>query len=140
MRSSIMLRHLPNGLIFAALLALAGCSGGDDGGIKPPELGNVRGNVTMDGSPLAGAIVEFAPATARPSFGTTDANGDYTLDYDQTRKGAAVGEHTVRIITRQETAASGADEQVPARYNEKSELKATVESGENTFDWELTAH
>ncbi len=122
-----------------ALIALAGCSGGSDGGIKPPELGKVTGTVTLDGNPLEGAMVEFSPANSRPSFGTTNAEGVYTLSYDEKRVGAAVGEHTVKIITRQGTAALGDSEAVPARYNEKSELKATVESGDNTFDWELTS-
>jgi hypothetical protein len=123
-----------------AVFVLAGCGGGDDGRIKPPELGTVTGKVTLDGKPLEGAMVEFSPATARPSFGTTDSSGAYTLNYDEKRKGAAVGEHTVKINTRLETAALGKKEGVPARYNDKSELKATVKAGENTFDWDLKSN
>jgi hypothetical protein len=114
---------------------LSGC-GGDEGNskIKVPPLGNVKGTIKLDDKPLANAFVEFVIPTARGSSARTDSNGAYTLMYDQDTKGAAVGEHTVKIIGRTE---AGTPEPVPAKYNERSELKATVKPGENTVDFSL---
>ena len=114
--------------------AIAGCGGDDGGKIKPPPMGNVKGTIKLDDKPLANAVVEFIPATARGSSGKTDSNGVYTLMYDQATKGAAVGEHTVKIMGRTE---AGTPEPVPAKFNERSELKATVKAGDNTFDFAL---
>jgi len=64
------------GLALAIVLLLAGCSG------SAVPLGNVAGRITMDGKPLAGALVRFIPETGgRSSQGMTDADGRYTLDY-----------------------------------------------------------
>ena len=67
-----------------AVGCLAGCGGADDGFAYQP----VSGVVTVDGEPVAGLTVSFAPQTAalesgRPSVATTDEEGRYvakTLD------------------------------------------------------------
>ena len=117
------------------VLLTCGCSG-DEGKIKRPALGQVTGTVKLDGQPLADALVEFVPTGARSSIGRTDSAGKYTLEFDESNKGAAVGEHTVRITTKSPT--TSPVEKVPARFNEKSELKKTVKEGENPpIDFEL---
>lgn len=124
--------------VSAAVLVLAvigGCSGGDDGKFKVPPLGTVKGTITLDGKPLADASVDFVPATARASTGRTGIDGVYTLTYDESNKGAAVGEHVVKIRTKVEAGPS--PELVLAKYNERSELKATVKAGDNTLDFAL---
>jgi len=123
---------------FAALVT--GCSAGND-----IELGRVNGHVTLDGKPLADAVVEFQPANGRASIGTTDSSGYYELQYTLDRDGAIPGEHTVRITT--ERYASGGEgssplvearkELLPARYNVESELKETVEDGSQEINFEL---
>ena len=127
-------RHMTAWFVFAAVCTITGCSGSDDNKIKPPPLGTVKGTITLDGQPLPNAAVDFVPAQARGSSGVTDTSGVYTLMYDQTLKGAAVGDHTVKIRTKVE---AGTKEKLPAKYNEQSELKATVKAGENTFDFKL---
>ena len=133
-----------------AFLTLLGCDRSD-----MPDTGRVTGTATLDGVPLASARVSFTPTTARPSYGTTDADGRYELTYIRDTKGAAVGEHTVRITTGGEveedvdvdadTAQSGEaggptyiPESVPAKYNEETTLSAIVEPGDNVIDFELT--
>lgn len=98
----------------------------------------VKGKVTLDGKPLAGASLVFEPIDpGRASTATTDDNGEYELIYIRKDKGAKVGAHTVRIT------ASGQDsdrsELLPARYNIESNLKADVQRGENTIDFPLTS-
>jgi hypothetical protein len=130
-------RSLPGARSLAglALLVAAGC-GGDAG------LVDVSGRVTLDGQPLAGAVVEFRPADGRPSAGTTDADGRYALRYTATDAGAVPGEHVVVITT---TADTGGDtrtggERVPARYNTKSELRARVDRTSSTHDFDLRSN
>ncbi|MDA0832731.1 MAG: carboxypeptidase-like regulatory domain-containing protein [Planctomycetota bacterium] len=125
-------------VLSVCLLSLisSGCGGGADGDV--PDLGSVTGKVTLDGNPLADAMVEFRPgAQGRPSNGITGPDGTYTLNYDEAHPGAAVGEHTVRITTAMGAAATGATESVPSKYNEETELKVTVEAGNNTHDFDL---
>ena len=78
------------------LTCCLGCSGGSD-----VELGKVTGLVTMNGEPLADAIVVFKPAEGNPSTGRTDSNGNYDLTYLGNSPGAIVGKHSVRITTGQ---------------------------------------
>jgi hypothetical protein len=97
----------------------------------------------MDGQPLADAFVTFTPESGRPSFGGTDANGNYELLYTDAKTGALPGQHTVKVSTyRSADADSGtkaAPERVPEKYNTKSELKQKVEPGSNTIDFELSS-
>jgi len=136
-------------LAVAALLASGGC--GSSG--NQPELGTVSGVVKMDGQPLVGVLVSFSPANGRTSTGVTDAQGKYELTYAHGAKGASVGQHTVHISSRggpegggdpdEETRGKDAPRQdyfkgkIPAQYDQKSTLTATVKPGKNTFDFEL---
>lgn len=126
-------------------LLLAGC-GGSGGDLAP-----VQGTVTLDGNPLADAMVEFElepgdnpyqRTSGSSSRGKTDANGRYTLKFTHEKEGALVGKHVVRITTRGMTIdAEGKEvsvpERLPPRFNVKSELTKEVESGSNTIDFQL---
>lgn len=106
-------------------------------------LGLVRGSVTLNGQPLARATVEFTPQKGGPSYGKTDTRGFYELAYLPGKEGAMVGEHIVRIttydwITLNNGSKSELPEQVPARYNAESELRASVSPGSQKIDWELS--
>jgi hypothetical protein len=92
-----------------------------------PELGSVSGVLTLDGKPLAGAIVTFQPiASEEPgsklssSVGTTDKEGRYTLMYVRDVRGAVVGEHKVFVQAPLPTG----KETIPLRYNAMTELTA----------------
>lgn len=129
------MRRLCNCALFfplvAASLLVAGCGSGLD-------LVSAGGTVTMDGSPLAGATVEFQPLASggSPSYGLTDEAGAYTLKFSLSETGVAIGDHTVRIYV--ETEGDNAKQPVPARYNAQSELTAKVEKGgSKTFDFDL---
>ncbi|NBW85407.1 MAG: carboxypeptidase regulatory-like domain-containing protein [Planctomycetia bacterium] len=114
-------------------LTALGCSRSD----RPP-LGNVAGTVTLDGKPLAEAIVVFKPdQPGRASQATTDDAGHYNLVYLGDIAGAAVGRHAVRIITANEQ--NGGKERLPGRYNAATTLAAEVKSGANTLDFALTS-
>ena len=122
-------------LVAALVMVLSGCGGG-------PNLGYVTGKVTMNGQPVANAEVEFQPVdNQRASTGATNAEGVYELNFTAHKKGVLVGEHIVRISAGER---DGDDEDarakpatIPEKYNSKSELKRTVKSGSQEFDFEL---
>jgi hypothetical protein len=122
-------------LAFSLVLGL-GCGSG--------KFAPVSGTVTMNGKPLAGATVMFSPIAKEGSIdagpgsgGKTNEKGEYTLTSDTGRNGALVGKHRVSIsLMGQGT--SETDErrrpgtpvnQVPLRYNGKTELTYEVPAG-----------
>ena len=132
--------HVVLGLTATLLvcLLLAGCDTG-------PALAPVEGTVTLDGTAVQGAEVEFQPTAegGSPSVGITDANGHYELSFTMKEKGALPGEHVVRISVDPDAdpdeggSAEVSAVVIPARYNNESELKRTVEKGGGTFDFAL---
>lgn len=117
------------------LSTVSGCGTGS-------EIGTVAGVVTLDGQPLPHATVEFVPAegfSERSSYdGSTDESGRYELFYSADRKGAPPGDYTVHIsLPSSDDDTTIRPARLPAAYNVRSELTATVKPGENRFDWAL---
>ena len=113
------------------ILTILGCSRSHQ-----PPLGLVSGTVTLDGVPLANAIVRFTPAgPGRTSEGISDADGHYDLRYLRAIPGANIDQHTVRITTASEE--NGSRELLPPRYHSRTELEARVVSGSNDLDFAL---
>ena len=113
------------------VLTILGCSRSHQ-----PPLGLVSGTVTLDGVPLANAIVRFTPAgPGRTSEGISDNDGHYRLLYLRTIPGANIDRHTVRITTASEE--NGGRELLPPRYHSRTELEARVVSGSNDLDFAL---
>ena len=125
------------GLLGAA--CLVGCNDG------PFKFADVSGVVTLDGQPLADAMVRFnpkrsgdSPMVGPSSFAVTDAEGRFDLKTHQGNYGAVVGPHVVSVSTY---AAEPVDlqnsdeirvlskERVPKRYRSPSELTIDVPSG-----------
>ena len=91
-----------------------GCGGGSG---RTAATVPVTGTVTLDGAPVAGAIVAFAPKAQGVSaaFGTTDASGQFTLTTVQPGDGAMVGSYDVTVTktTAPAGAASGPSDYDP---------------------------
>ena len=136
------MRVLRSNCCFALPVVLAACCSGCNSE-KLPGLGTVTGTVTMDGKPVADAMISFESTTPGKSaaLGKTDANGNYELYYSRGNKGAPVGENVVKITTFGETGDEDnrqiRKETVPTKYNVKSELKADVKRGANKIDFKL---
>jgi len=107
---------------------MIGCGGSD-----LPELGSVTGTVTMDGKPMEGAIIAFFPEKGRPSTANVDAEGHYELSYTEGVSGTKVGPNTVNFSWP--TGMSGPA--IASKYADKTELKADIKPGKNTFDFDL---
>lgn len=127
--------HVVRLTLLAGLLSGCGSSGAD---VAP-----VRGRVTLDGAPMAGARIRFQPEAGggSPSYGAADADGNYVLGYNRNQSGALIGWHTISI----ERGGHGDPENkakppaLPARYNTASELREEVKAGEdNVLNLELT--
>jgi hypothetical protein len=130
-------------LLIAAVVSCCGC--GDRG------LVDVRGNITLDGEPLAGGVVMFEPSDGKgATAGGEIREGTYELIGDTA---VPPGEKTVRItgvfksgrqIEVGPPAPPGTmtDEveqiPIPAAYNQNSTLRCEVVAGAvNEHDFEL---
>ncbi|MBA2113117.1 carboxypeptidase regulatory-like domain-containing protein [Bremerella alba] len=129
-------RFAATAMVAITLIGLVGCGSGSD--VVP-----VSGTVTLDGDPLADALVSFYPQEEgkRFSTGTTDASGHYELVYTNDQNGAAIGKHIVKITTATVQGEGGParppKEKLPAKYNDQSELTVDVTSssaGNTNFD------
>ena len=125
-------------LVACLPLIYTGCSETRD------DLGLVEGHVTLDGQPLADALVQFVPQGGKGvvSVGRTDSDGNYYMMASRTVKGASLGKNLIRITTYEILDEGGKQvpvpERVPTKYNSQTELSVTVEPGDNTFDFDLS--
>lgn len=131
-------RPLLGGLVVACVATgalVAGCSSGN--GVV---VAKVRGTVTLDDQPLRDAEVRFQPASGRPSFGRTGADGSYQLLYTVSRAGAVVGPCDVTISTAiEDDSGRVAPERVPSRYFEPGALSVEVKPRGNVHNFDLTS-
>jgi hypothetical protein len=80
-------------LLFAMALVV-GCSSES----ANPKTFPATGKVTLNGSPLEGATVNFYPMEGKgSSIGTTDAEGNYSLTTFRSNDGALPGQYKVTI-------------------------------------------
>ncbi|MCA9203132.1 MAG: hypothetical protein KDA59_08805 [Planctomycetales bacterium] len=79
-------------LLSVSLLPLVGC------GPAGPKTVPVSGTVTLNGQPVPHLVVHFMPDEGRPSWGYTDEQGRFTLNYTRDRDGAELGKHKVWFV------------------------------------------
>lgn len=131
---------------------LAGC------GPRGPVVAFVEGEVILDGQPVDGATVSFAPTDGAglPAIGKTDGTGRFNLTSTRggtPNAGAVVGRYAVTVskigydLGGKPPPADGDYSGVPVRhfvpatYGEaaSSGLSADVARGRNTFRFELSS-
>jgi hypothetical protein len=124
----------------AALIALAGCGGGN------PKTAPVKGTVTYKGRPVPNGTVTFIPESGPTATGELGPDGSYTLTTFRRGDGAVPGRYTVVIVAMQDNAGRLPEERtplpppiVPEKYTSAvtSDLRAEVEDKENTLDFPL---
>src|SRR4051794_1774566 len=79
------------------VLLLGGCLVTAACGCGGPGLVPVSGTVTRKGKPLAHLRVNFVPEGGRASWGMTDEQGRYALQYERNRDGAFPGNYKVFV-------------------------------------------
>ena len=105
-----------------------------------PDLGTVNGHVTLDGKPIKGVEITFEPVgqSGGTAMGYTNAEGNYALQFPGRQAGAPPGEYMVRLAGS-EVDDVGQRVKIPPKFNSQSDLKRTVSSGDNKFDFDLTS-
>lgn len=144
------------GIVLALVLA-SGCESKPKAAYGSLGLVSVSGRVTLNGQPLAKAVVTFDDVQDGTfSYGQTDSHGHYTLQLDSDMRGVKPGKKIVRISTARkilglnsseeagESSLDGAvikpeaaKERVPDKYYKNSELKAEVSPSSRTFHFDL---
>ena len=144
-----------------ALLVLGlvvGCDTAPKSNYDLVGLVNATGLVTLDGQPLAEAVITFEADDGQFSYAKTDSSGRYVLQFDTVKRGVTPGKKTVRISTtrkilglnaEEESAPAGEGteeagakptngaEKVPAKFNRQSELKVEVTEEQTQYDFDL---
>lgn len=121
------------------MLVIVGCQQ------SPYELSSVRGTVTVDGKPLAGGRVMFAPISkgetsepGKPAFGTVQSDGSYVLTTFRDNDGAVVGDHWVTIFGPKSDDPAAASLPKFSKYVVRQKL-SVVAGQENQIDVQLTS-
>ncbi|TWU11166.1 hypothetical protein Pla52o_56040 [Novipirellula galeiformis] len=122
-----------------------GCGTENEIGRRP-----VNGTVTFDGKPLASGQIRFVPVPSGPVGVAAISQGKYEVT---NKGGVPLGETKVEIVATNDAAPMTLEEMdanpnskppqalvIPPKYNQASELRATIESGSGmqTADFELT--
>lgn len=123
----------------ATMTSLLGC-----GGSGIPPVGEVHGQVTLNGQPVPDCHVMFEPLEGgRSSSAMTDDSGHYVLKYKGNAEGALLGKHRVRLITSRDPSRDdngritnpGVKEKLPKEYNSETTQQVEVVDGDNPIDF-----
>jgi len=126
--------------VFFCLVAFVGC-GPNDG------LQSVEGMVTLDGQPVEKGTINIGPMVGQSgtAVGGEIINGVYKVRASEGEMGVTIRSQKA-IPIENPTADEQAhgvteryEEQIPARYNQTSELKFTVVKGKNVQNFELVS-
>ena len=113
--------------------------------LKLPPLGYVTGIVSLDGTPLAGATIYFAPLEpgmadakkerTRTSMAITDDKGHYKMIYIESTEGVAIGKCRVwlDLVTPKGQA-------IPPNFSEATLMVREVKSGKNEFPFDMKSN
>jgi len=105
------------------------------------SLRPVEGTVTLDGQPVARAVIDFEPARGPSSFGITDEKGHFELHFAGHQKGAPPDTYTVRILSLSGDSDEGSKRApspiLPPLFGADSAIRAEVTKGKNRFDFDL---
>lgn len=121
-----------------ALSLVAGCGPSHD-----YELSPVRGVVNVDGKPLTGGRLMFAPVAGgasikagKPGFADVQADGSYVVSTYGTNDGAVVADHWITVLSGD---SEEAQQQLLGATRVKVPRRVTIVGGEeNVVPIELT--
>jgi hypothetical protein len=114
----------------------AGCQRG-------PEVGTVKGTITLDGRPVEGGIVRFVPAdgNSQPAD-CVITGGAYTVTMPLGEKNVEIFWAKSKSDAPIDTASQGSEQvvqMIPPQYNTQTTLAHTVAKGEQNRDFQLTS-
>jgi hypothetical protein len=114
-------------------------------GCGQSDWGQLSGTVLLNGQPVGPGTITLEPVSAdrAGAIASFAEDGKYTVMSAGRKEGARAGEYQVMIYGGEtfgeETVGPKPKSAIPARYANPntSDLKVTIESGENTFDFNL---
>lgn len=122
------------GLLLVGLLAFAGCNG--------QSMADVSGTVKVDGQPLAQGAILFTPVDGKTqTAGGTIDNGHYSVMVPVAAMRVSISQ--MKFLRKRNLYGPGSPEYtqnqegLPARYNEKTELRLDVKPGKNEKNWDV---
>jgi hypothetical protein len=130
------LRHAVVGGLGAAVLLFCGC--------PAPKDAEVSGTVTVDGQLIESGAIRFDPVDGQtPTAGGLIKDGRYSVRVPITTMKVSIS--APKVVGKKKIYADQPNspempitvEALPARYNEKTELRLEVKPGVNPKDWEL---
>jgi hypothetical protein len=110
------------------VLLCVGCSDGR------PDRVKVSGRVLIDGQPLTMGKIVFVPKGARPSAGSLDEQGRFTLTCYDGDDGVVPGTHQVMISAKEMISESKAKWFAPPKYADFRTSGLSYEITESTDD------
>ncbi|OWK43776.1 hypothetical protein [Fimbriiglobus ruber] len=138
-----MLTNLKSRSRLGAAIALGLCLAVMLGGCGGQPKAQVAGTVTLDGKPLQDGVISFYPeAGVGPSAGTGIKDGKYTMETPVAKMKVVINATEVigkrkKYDTPDSPVTEDVRELLPAEYNTKSKLTATLQPGPNTVDFDL---
>ncbi|RLS41725.1 MAG: hypothetical protein DWH81_05575 [Planctomycetota bacterium] len=93
-------------------------------------MGYVKGKVTINGKPLAGADIEARPIRGRPAYGIIQPDGSFEIMYKKNIPGTLLGKNHFSPVWP--TSVRG-----PSFPDEYLNIEFNVKPGENTFVLEM---
>ena len=127
-------------LALISLIAAVGCE-------KRLELGQISGQITLDGKPLDGVVIKFMPDpeqgnTGPSSVGRSDEQGNYEMFVagDAERPGAVAGWHRVIVQDPRREDRPPGPLRITPQYNvaAKTPLRFEIQPAAQTIALELT--
>lgn len=104
--------------VVLSLAVLLGSFGGMVSGCGDgrPRRVAVSGQVLIDGKPLPGGNIKFVPQGARPSLGTIDEEGHFTLTCFDGEDGAIPGKHRIEVVSNEVLGQTAVRWYAPKKY------------------------
>lgn len=121
-------------LIAAISLTLSGCSDGQ------ADHFVISGQVLIDGEPVSGGDIKFVPRGGRPSGGTIENDGRFTLTCYDGEPGVIPGAHRVEIVCSEIISATTMRWNAPRKYANflTSGLEFEVNESNDSLEINLT--
>ncbi len=155
-----MMKKLVGGRLWLLLVVLfSGCDTTPQSDYGAVDLVPATGTITLDGKPLAGAVVTFDAEDGQFSYGLADDSGHYQLHFDTVKKGVTPGKKVIRISTKRKILGLNTEEEgggegdgegeeksdkqppatelVPDKFNSQSQLTEKVTLDQTIYNFDL---
>jgi hypothetical protein len=105
-----------------------------------PQRVPVSGQVLIDGKPLTTGGVRFTPLSGRPSSGSIDSEGRFSLMTYEAGDGCTLGAHRISVVAVEQVNSSTRRWNAPKSYAspQTSGLAQTIEGPVDSLKIELT--